>query len=202
VLRLVGVLGLTLLLLLAACGGDDDDDAGDDGSGNGATATEATDGGDDGGDQTDAPEDTEDSGDDDDDGGDSGFHACDLMTSEEVSAIVGAEVGEGRDYLATGPGATQCEWASEDSSTVVYIEAMTEGGPDWYEAIHFPSGDPGDTEEVDGVGDEATWDTFLDSLDAIEGDKFVAVQPLLFFSEADDKTVAIELAKLALERVP
>lgn len=208
-LKLWTVLALTFVLLLAACGGDDDDDSGDDGA-NGPTATEATDGGDNG-EETDAPEET-DAGDDgeetdapeetgagDDDGGGSDFHACDVMTSEEVGAIVGAEMGEGRDYLATGPGATQCEWISADSANTVYVEVMTEGGPDWYEAIHFEAED---LEEIAGVGDEATWDTFLDSLDAIEGDKFVSVQPIFFFREVDDKAVAIELAKLALERVP
>ncbi|HEU4759613.1 MAG TPA: hypothetical protein VFT91_06480 [Dehalococcoidia bacterium] len=40
-MRLLGVLGLTLMLLLAACGGGDEDDAGDDAP-NDATATEPT----------------------------------------------------------------------------------------------------------------------------------------------------------------
>jgi len=196
--RLLAAIGLTLLLLLAACGGDDDDDAGDDGSDNGPTATESTDNGDGGAEDTDAPEETDAPEDTGNGGGSStDFHACDVLTKEEISEVVGYEVIDGVDYLAVSPQATQCEWGPG-----VYIEVLTEGGPEFYEAVHFGQ----DVEPVDGVGDEAVWNDGL--FEAIEDDNYVAVQLVGYgfahpgSTEEEKIDVMAELARMALENIP
>jgi hypothetical protein len=191
------------MLLLAACGGGDDDDSANDAP-NDATATEATDNGDDGGDggdgdeETGGPEDTA-APEETDSGGGSGsdFHACDALTKEEISAVVGYEVIDGVDYLAVSPQATQCEYGPG-----VYVEILTEGGPEFYEAVHFGQ----DVEPVDGVGDEAVWNDGI--FEAIEGDNYVAVQLIGFgfgnpgSTEQDEIDAAAELARMALENIP
>lgn len=202
-LKLLGAFGLTLLLFLAACGGGDDGDDGSTDDAAGEPTATATTGGDDGGDETQEPEDTEDAGGDaTGDGGDSNFHACSLFTAAEVGAVLDAEVSEGRDYLATAPGATQCTWETTDGSSAVFIEVLLDGGQDWFDAVHIEGDQLADIEELDGLGDVAVYDKFLNTVDVVDDDRFVSVQPVLFFSDLDDKTVGVELAEMTLERLP
>lgn len=203
--------GLAVLVLLAlvACGGDDDE-SGNDGDGQEPTASAPADGdgnsGDDGEAPTEAPDDDEPTGtpgdndDDENDGsGGQGDHTCNLLTPEEVSSAVGVEVGEGRDYLATAPGATNCEWQSTEESVTVYAEVLTEGGRDYFDAVHLP--DPAFEEEpVEGIGDEAIYSD-LGVLDVVDGDTFVSVQMVVFFSELDELTAAQALAETILQKL-
>lgn len=204
----VGLAALVLLALVA-CGGDDDDTS-NGGDGQEPTASEPADGDDDGGDDgeepTEAPDDgepTDVAGDDDDGDGNGGQvdgHACDLVTPEDVSAAVGVEVGEGRDYLATAADATNCEWQSTEEAVTVYAEVLLEGGRNWFEAVHF--GEPAFEEQpVEGLGDEAIFSD-LGVLDVVDGDTFISIQMVVFFSDLDELAAAEELARLLLERVP
>jgi hypothetical protein len=177
--------GVSLALLFAACTGDDDSS---DDQGNGAPAATQT---------------TNDSSSDDDDEGDGGedsdFHACSLFTGAELGAALGVELADGRDYLATARGATNCTW---EGDITVFVEVLLEDGKDWYDAIHIPDAAVGEVEEIEGVGDVAIWDDFLGALDVVEDDRFVSVQPLVGFSDLDQQEVAIQIAQLALERLP
>lgn len=197
-LKLLAFLALSLLLLLAACGGDDDGTSGVDDDG-GATTTQISNGD---GDDDAQPSETEnlDGDDDDDRGAPSDFHACDLFTGAEMSDLVGTQMNDGRDYLATADGATNCLW---EGDIQVFVEVLLEGGQDWYDAVHFPgANDPGDTEDVEGIGDVAIWDSFLGTLDTVDDDRFVAVQAITSFTDYDDKEVATEVAQAALARLP
>jgi hypothetical protein len=174
---------LLLLFLLPACGGGDADTTGSDNP----TAASQTTVEDDGADQ----DPTAPSG----GAGDVG-HTCDLITAAEVSAAVGFEVGEGGDYLATAPGATQCEWPG-----TVYAEVLTEGGRDWFESVHF--GEPA-FEEVDvpGLGDEALYSEGLGLLDAVSGDIYVAVQIIgARFAGIDALTAGTALVEAILAKL-
>jgi hypothetical protein len=190
---LLAALSVLLLVLFAACGGDDDDDSGDDAGNATATAADATqeDDGDEPAEETEPADDGDDGGDnesDDDGDGGSGTHACELLTPEEVSAAVGFEVGEGRDYLAVSSG-TQCEWPFTDGG-VIYGEVLAEGGADFYEAVTFGS----DAEELDGIGDEALFDSL--GLQVVDGDRYVAIQNL---GPGEDPATSVALAQALLD---
>ena len=192
-----GLIALAMLAF-AACGGDDDD-SGDGGDSQEPTASAPADGDDgsaNGEEPTDAP------GDDEGNDGNGGQveHACDLLTPEEVAAAVGVEVGEGRDYLATAQGATNCEWQSPEEVTV-YMEVLPSGGRDYFDAIHIADSDPAFEEEpVDGLGDEAIYSD-LGVLDVVDGDGFVSVQIVVFFSDLDEMTAAEALAEVILQKL-
>lgn len=172
----------TLTLLLVACSDDDDDSV--TGENNSApTATRAA------GESAGSGQ----------NGGDADFHACSLFTGAELGAVLGVEMNDGRDYLATAPGATNCTW---EGGANVFVEVLLEDGEDWYDAIHIPGAAVGEVEEIDGVGDIATWDEFLGTLDVVESDRFVSVQPLVGFTGLNKQQVAIQIAQLALERLP
>lgn len=174
-------------LVFGACGGDDDDE----GSGSaGPTATSAATqpGGNGGSGNTNG-----------NDGDDSDFHACSLFTGDEMSEILEASMDDGRDYLSTAARATTCEWQGD---VVIYIEVLLDGGDGWFEAIHMPDAEATKTEEVDGLGDKALWDEFLGTLDVVQDDRFISIQPLVGFSGLDSKEVAIDLARRSLERLP
>jgi hypothetical protein len=161
----LAILSILALLLFVACGGDDDDDTGGDAADATTAATDAAD--DDDGDE---PADETEPADEGDDGGGSATHTCDLLTPAEVSAAVGFEVGEGRDYLAVSAG-TQCEWPVTEGG-LIYGETLAEGGADFYESVTF--GQEGET--VEGLGDQSLFDDL--GLQAVEGDKYVAIQNL------------------------
>lgn len=175
--KFLGALLLALALVAGACGGDDSDGPGDDGANNGGTVTESPAAGRDGRSSA------------------SDFHACDLFTADEISEIFGDQAGEGEDYLAVAADATACSW------NFVFIEVLLEDGPDWYDAVHLAD-DDSDVEEVGGLGDTAAWDTFLRTLDVVDGDRYLSVQPIVGFLDLDAREVAIELAEIALERLP
>jgi hypothetical protein len=203
------IFALAALIALSACGGDDDDDTANDAGDEPTAAADATDGDAEPANETDHADEDEGEGDgdegDEDDGDDddaSGEHACDLLTAEEVSAAVGLEVGEGRDYLAAAPDATQCEWMATDGGTV-YAEVLTEGGQGYYEAVTFGIDDPDaafQAEEVEGIGDEAVFDD-LGVLQVVDGDNYVSVQIVFFPSEIDDLTAARGLAEEILAKL-
>jgi hypothetical protein len=197
VLRLLLPVSLLLTLLLAGCSGGDDDDAAND-TDNGAATTDSSN---DGGDDSETPDDS-DSGEDDDgnSGGDdeaSDFHACSLFTGAELSEALGVQLSDGRDYLAVAAGATNCTW---EGDIVLFVEVLLEGGEAWYDAIHVPGVGTGEAEEVEGVGDVALYDSFLNTLDVVDGDRFISVQSI--GGTRDNKEVAIQVAEMALERLP
>lgn len=184
--------GLALVLVVAGCGGDDDSDGGGGNGGSDAAQATNTPSGNSGGETPEA------TATDSEGGNDADFHACSLFTGAEMSEAIGAQVADGRDYLATAAKATNCVW---EGDVVIYIEVLLEDGPSWYDAIHIVDAED-DVEEVEGLGDEALWNEFLGTLDVIEGDRFISIQPLVGFSELDSKEVALELAPLTLERLP
>ncbi|HUF54246.1 MAG TPA: hypothetical protein VMR52_10795 [Dehalococcoidia bacterium] len=179
--RILALSLAALALLLAACGGDDDDD-GDAPAGTAPAAVEVT---------------ADDDGDDPtNDNGDVISEACTLLTTDEISSALGGNVGEGAPGLPINPAASACQWTSTDSTVSLFIEVLSEGGRDWFENVQ-----PGrETEPVEGIGDEATFDT-IGVLEVIQGDVMVTVQPILPLSEVDDRQAAISLAELVLQRV-
>lgn len=195
-LKLLSALIPVMLLVVAACGGDDDDSTEGD---NGEPAAEATrdssnNEGAGGSEETGAP-------DDEGRGGEvSGDHACTYITADEISEIVGAEVSEGRDYLAAANGATACTWES-GSGTAIFVEVLHDGGADYFDAVHIEGFDSGFEEtEVDGIGDRAIYSD-LGVLDVVDGDVYISVQPILFFSDLDELEVSKEIATIVLDRV-
>lgn len=127
------------------------------------------------------------------------FHACSLFSGAELGSAVGVQLNDGRDYLATAPGATNCVW---EGGANIFVEVLLEGGRDWNSAIHIPGARDDDMEKIEGVGDVATWDSLLNTLDVVDGDRFVSVQPLVGVSGLKDQEVAVQVAKLTLERLP
>lgn len=200
-LKFLSALIAVLMLLAVACGGGDDDDSSDaDSDEPTAEATDNSDGGDDAEDddaeETDAPDDSDDEDEGDDDAV-SGDHACTYITPAELSEILGEEFGEGRDYLATANGATACTWES-DAGAAVFVEVLHDGGPDYYDAVHIEGFDSGFEEtEVDGIGDKAIYSD-IGVLDVVDGDKYISVQPVLFFSDLDELDVSQEIAAIVL----
>jgi hypothetical protein len=169
-------------VLLAGCGGDSDDD-----ENSVLTATTNPD------EVSETATSASDSGNSDD------FHACSLFTGQELGDLLGVEMTDGRDYLPTAAGATNCTW---EGDAQVFVEVLLEDGQDWFDAIHIEGVGAGDTEEIDGIGDVAVWDSFLGTLDVVDGERFISVQPLVSFTDLDDKEAAIAIAEATLERLP
>jgi hypothetical protein len=78
---------------------------------------------------------------------------------------------------------------------------LLEGGREWFDALHLPDEDPA-PQPVEGLGDEALWQDGLASLDVVDGDHFITVQPVLFLSDADSFEAAQQIAALVLGRLP
>lgn len=194
-------LAVLMALLFAACDGDDDDSGAGTAQPTAAQQTDVANG--DGGDEepTDGANSEEPTDAPDDDGSADAGHACDVLTPAEVSAAVGVEVGEGRDYLATAADATNCEWQSADQTVTVYAEVLREGGQAWFDAVHVADDDPAFEEQpVEGIGDEAIYSD-LGVLDVVDGDTFVSVQIVVFFSELEELSAAKGLAEAMLEKL-
>lgn len=186
------ILALTLALAagFAACGGDDDDSGG-----GGATRTATPDvtadgNGDDRSTQTD------DASGDDDSSGSLGFGVCSLLTEDEVSDALGADVsaGETLDYAPF----FDCRWETDSFDSVTVTVAERDVG----ESLYNFSND--EAEEVDGVGDEAQYySDLLSSLEVLEGDYYFSVS--VSASELDGeqlKAVSVDLARKIIGRLP
>ena len=143
---------LVTVSTLAACGGDgDDDDKASD-----ETTSEAG--------QEYSQEASQDGGDDA-----SGQPICDLLTTDEVAEAVGSPVKEG--IRSSGPAVTggrfdTCVWQSDDPDNPADTATVT----------IYPNADAADSvrsddsEELDGIGDQAFADSFA-SVWVYDGEK-------------------------------
>jgi len=184
--------GLVGLLLFGACGGGDDDDDDDGGA---QTATQPQDGAD-SGDDGEAATPTEDSEqDEEEDGAEPPEDVCGLLTTQEVSAALDAEVDEG---VATDDGTSfTCDWEDELGLHAMYIDILAdsdEANLEYFEAT-------GEAEEIDGLGDRAQY-TDLIGLEVLTDHYVVNLRMFAFDLEDDvarERTLA--LGELVIDRL-
>ena len=198
---------LSVLVLAAACGGDDDDSAepgitvADEGGDPTDSGSDDERDGDDSGDDDTASDDDatdDDSGDSSDDSDDDGeFDVCDLLTDDEVSEALDAEMTH-----ESSPGS--CDWeatALEDIKflTVDIILNDAEDSRDTLEATALVFGDDS-VEEVDGVGDHAVISDEI-GLEILIDDDYLRID-IYGTDLGDELEIETALAELALDRMP
>ena len=202
---------LAMGLTLVACGGDDDDDGSED-SESTVTAAEETDEDDDADEEEATPDEgdegegeeatpTDDDGEegDEDDGDSSGasVDACTLLTQEEVNAAMGVEmqVSEPQNF----PPVFSCSWTGPalESVSISVLYGNEEALNTYYDHAE-------DAEEVDGLGNRAQWIPGILNFLEVQTDDYVLDVSVNAPEMGDEqaKTIAIDFAELALERVP
>lgn len=129
-----------------------------------------------------------------------GVTACDLLTTDEVAAAVGAPVKEGIEKSGqpiTGGSFTSCQWMSDDpdhpaDSASLYLYTNTAAADSAREE---------DSEELEGIGDEA----FLVSYAGIwvyEGEQSFLAQWYTFSGTDEENLPRSEaLAKAAVDKL-
>ncbi len=179
-LLLIGALTVTL----SACGGDN----GGESATPGGTATAPSGGGSASSPTTDTGAPT---------GGET-INACDLLTQEEVAAVLGSQPREGE--RSDSPPFYFCTFETEgfeqlDLSVVVFPSA------DDARVLYEEALDTNDYPEIEGLGDRAYDSRPIGDVTAQKGKFEVGVDILTEDDEADFQA-AIELAGKALDRLP
>jgi hypothetical protein len=196
--KLVAVAAALVVALLAACGGGDDDDnpsttaqptttgtATATNAGNDATATEEPD------DEETATATPDDGG----NGGDGELNACELLTNEEIEAVVGTGVADG-EAIDADP-LHNCRWADEG-----YFVDLSVIFTDPVQAADYYEGTGGETEEeIDGIGEKAKY-TIDAEIVILEGSYTVAmsVYSITFAESALEPSK--DLASKVVDRLP
>jgi hypothetical protein len=183
-------LALCVALFTTACGGDDDGDTTD---GAGATATSsrppATEPPDeDASPATESPAVT--------------LDACELITKVEVETAVGGTVRDGKpDALAN---LYTCTFGDPDSpvGSVAGVSVfVAESDDDAQEVYDLAKSNAADVAEVDGVGEEAYWDSILNTMQIVQGNYQVSVD-VSSDEGRDQLAAATQIADLVLVRLP
>jgi hypothetical protein len=135
-------------------------------------------------------------------GGGSTIAACDLLTDDQISQVLGLAVQSKEAGPVLGIFPSGCEWTLEDDSSVT-VGVIAPGGRNYYETFFEPfigDGEPGSlVESVPGIGDKAgRSDT--GGIMAVKGDTLVSVE-IFVFPSADD-AVAEALTQAILARLP
>ena len=176
-------LGVGLVLLISACGGGDE--PGNESEGQPASTPSQTQGA--AGSDAPTPPTTGNEG--SSAAGD--VEACSLLTPEEIGEAYGTEIGPGESQRPTNQDASACMWPG------LYLEVLTEGGPDWYETVNFGQ----NRQPVEGLGDEASMSS-PGVLDVVEGDSYISLQVISGpFLQIDRAAAAETLAEIVLSRL-
>jgi hypothetical protein len=164
---------LLALTLTGACGRDGDDETGQDSPSSSASPTG-------------------------DEGSDDASEACALLTHEQVSEVVGAEVGPGEGSsgpVATGGTQSTCEWFSVDhpadtAKLTIYSETS---------AADSVRDSDSDAEPLKGIGDDAFVGSFA-SVWVYQGDQsFMAQWYSMMTSDEENLPKSKALAELAAD---
>lgn len=123
------------------------------------------------------------------------LHACEYVTADDVSRVLGIPVERSQNPSSTAP----CAFASTSSTSFVTVRiARGEGVKNTFDGVAQRW--PGSTEEpvpVDGVGDEAVWIDDRRTLLALVRETRVDVQG----DDTFTKAAAIELAQTIVGRL-
>jgi|FLYL01.1.fsa_nt_gi hypothetical protein len=186
---------LAALLLFAACGGDDEDEAPD----GGAATPEAreTPPADDDEEEppTEAP-DADDNGDADGTPSGEGVNVCELLPADEMSDILGEPVEAAESSVEPF---FSCQYEGEEfaGALVTVYQAGSEDEAEAYVSIGREN-----SEDVEGLGDDAYWlGAPANSLAVREGSTVLEVA-VYNLDEADEREAAVAIAETLLERLP
>lgn len=189
-----------MAIFAAACGGDDDTSSNGDTVGPKATATSATAGG---------------------SGGDSGgkvtgYRPCDLLTKEEVEAVLGESLDEPETSITGNPlGQKLCWYGAASETSFAHVQLSVIREQDIQEALRkggqsakrlYTDGkalvEAGKAKDVPGVGDAAY--RHGSSLTVLSGGTLLTVSANIRGTDAADLSTDIlkGLAQKALARVP
>lgn len=155
-------------------------------------------------------------------GGDSAAptNACDLLTAEEASDLLGVPTGGGSEDTDRSHG-TYCEWVSEDSNDDGDASSDDgEGGPSYFISVEYDSGeravqnfesgrrseddDDDETEDVDDLGDDAYFEV-NGGLAVRSGERvfsiFIGDNELHPLATDELRDIELRAAEIILERI-
>jgi hypothetical protein len=136
-------------------------------------------------------------------------HACDLLTTEEASDVLGVPALDGVEDDDRTIGGSFCQWRADgtpsgegDPAYSVYIDVAGDRGPSDFEE-NQGRGDPTASTgvpaaPVDGIGDEAYFYSLFDDLPSLHvrvGEEYLTIG----VSEDDEHPVTVDQAE-AMER--
>lgn len=121
---------------------------------------------------------------------------CALLAGEEVAAAFDQEVSD--IYYEAGLG---CEYDDEYGFALLAVGFDTGAGLKCTNGDGTYLGSP--VEEIVGLGERATWSETAGSLCVLQGEARFQISPASFSPfYADDKSLAIDLALVAIDRLP
>jgi hypothetical protein len=189
------VLALSVLLVgLAACGGDDEAEEPSTVAPPGATQELATEGPE----ATGQPQATEETEEAEEEGAAAGFDACELVTTEEAEAVLGASAGE--PTREDVPPISACSYETADFDSVSVAVVTFEDADEAEEVLQMAI-DINDYPEISGLGDGAYDARPIYDVTVRKGRHELSIDVSVEGDEADF-VAAKELAASAVERLP